>query len=423
MNKIYRRGINIGVAIKTEALPAQMQTQQKNSSVGKMGVFIKTLWTAPIAFIGNQISYVRRNSVKAKLLALEQQTTHQTHVVYEVLKILNAHQKKIEESMQVAFQQVEQSQANGAAELKNSFIKEAALSRNLAQQLVTQVLEPSNEKLNRIENYTYASARRVALPTGKDEMMIRSNVGYVLCAASDHALVAALIENGELETGTRLLIEKFTRPGDTFVDVGANIGMHSLAAARVMQGNGKIIAFEPFEQTFKMLEKSLWFNGHGSIVDTRQMALSSKAGKQTFYLGNTSGHHSLYQLSDQISKIKITVIVRTLDQEMGKKTKIDLLKIDAEGAELEILRGAEATFKSNPDMALIVEYGASHLARIGQTPKQWFDAFKTFDFQHKVINEQTGALEDWAQNDIEKSASINLFFARKSSPAWKRLKQ
>jgi FkbM family methyltransferase len=298
-------------------------------------------------------------------------------------------------------------------------------SSSLQDQIKTLNLYQSviSKHLDRIELYSAAAARRVAIHCEADEMLIRTEVGFVLCAASDHAVIAALVENGELEPGTRRLIQRFLKPGDTFVDIGANIGMLTLAAARAMEGKGRIFAFEPFEKTARMLERSVWMNGFSPVVNVYHAAVSNRTGQQHLHLGSTSGHHSLYDLSSfpEQSQKTVEVSLVTVDSIKIAGPGIDLMKIDAEGAELDIIEGSLATIAANPHMALIVEFGPSHLKRTGRTTAEWFGILSGLGFEYRVINESTGALEEWTIEALHDIYSANIFLARPDSQAWSRV--
>lgn len=278
-------------------------------------------------------------------------------------------------------------------------------------------------RLDRIEQYTASTVRRVAINCDAGEVLIRTEVGFVLCAASDHALLSSLLENGELEPGTRLLIQGFLKPGDVYVDVGANIGMHTLAAARAMQGQGRIVAFEPFEPTKRMLEKTVWMNGFSDITEIHQAAVSRATGHQKLFIGATSGHHSLFELkaSPNHARESVDVPLVRLDDVIASGERIDLMKIDAEGAECDVIEGGKSLIADNPDIALIVEFGPSHLRRIGCAPSEWFAQFKQLGLDYRVIDQTSGMLEDWALDKLEQVESVNLFFARANSAAWARL--
>ncbi|MBD1549630.1 FkbM family methyltransferase [Roseibium aggregatum] len=278
-------------------------------------------------------------------------------------------------------------------------------------------------RLDLIEIYTAGAARKIAINCGAGEVLVRTQVGFLLCAASDHALLSCLLDTGELERGTRILIQKYLRPGDVYVDVGANVGMHTLAAARAMQGQGKIIAFEPFEPTMRMLEKSIWMNGFSKMTEIHQAAVSNTAGHKQLFIGATSGHHSLFPLEPSPNNAQGPMEVTSvrLDGVIASGQRIDLMKIDAEGAELEVIEGGTSLIAGNPDIALIVEFGSSHLRRIGSTPSQWFASFSQLGLDCRVINHESGALECWSLDELEQTESVNLFFARAESAAWGRL--
>ena len=270
------------------------------------------------------------------------------------------------------------------------------------------------EQIKRIEDYTYASARRVAVNCGPGELMIRSEIGFVLCSASDHALIATLLEAGELEPGTRHLIHKILKPGDVYVDVGANIGMHMLAAAQAMQGSGKIIGFEPFGPTKALIDKTMWINGFSAITETHQLAVSNKSGSQSLNLGATSGHHSLFKLDTPaaLAKPPVQVDLISLDEIIRPDQVIHLLKIDAEGAELDVIAGAKRLLKNNPQIKLIVELGLSHLERTGHTVEDWLEKFSKLGFDYQVINANSGELETYSIEELKATETVNLFFSK-----------
>jgi FkbM family methyltransferase len=277
------------------------------------------------------------------------------------------------------------------------------------------------QRLQRIEQYSYSTARRVAINCGSDAVMIRTAVGYVLCPPADYPLIASLIETGDLEKGTRLLIEKLVRPRDVFVDVGANIGLHTLAAARAVNGMGRIIAFEPFRPTADLCRKSAWLNGFSEIVEIHQVAASDHSGRQRLYLGPTCGHHSLFELNERsdVGSPTVDVDLVTLDEVLSG-TRADLIKIDVEGAELEVIEGSRRTIDQNPEIALIVEFGPSHLRRRGHSTGEWLSRFEAFGMIYRAIDADSGSIEERSIEQLENAYSTNLIFSRPGSSIWQR---
>lgn len=308
--------------------------------------------------------------------------------------------------------------------LTHNNLRASVLLQELQDSSVALQRELKNQKtcLERIEQYSFATVRRNAVNCGDGELLIRSEVGYVLCPASDKALIACLLD-GELERGTRLLIQHFLKPGDTFVDIGANIGLHTLAAARTMRGQGRIFAFEPFEPVQRLLTKTMWLNGFSEMTEIHQAGVFNSAGQRELFLGPTCGHHSLLKLTgpENVCSASVIVPLVRLDEVIPDSTVVSLIKIDAEGAELEILESARSIIKNNHDIALIVEFGFSHLIRAGHSTQEWLSEFASLGLIYQAINVDTGRLEKWSPDQLEQVNSINLFFAHADSRVWTRM--
>ena len=285
------------------------------------------------------------------------------------------------------------------------------------------LISEQTRKIQEIARLAGDCQRRVCVPCGDNQLLIKTRAGFVLCPASDLALVVCLLEGGDLEPGTRLLIERFLEPGSVFVDVGANIGMHTMAAARVMRREGRIFAFEPFGPVCGLLEKTVWMNGCAETVEVHRSAASNRQGRRDLFLGATSGHHSLFPLEPAGTPAhgQVSVETVTLDGTLPTDLKVDLLKIDAEGAELDVIEGARDLINRHFDIALIVEFGPSHLKRAGHSAKDWLGRFAAHGLIFRAIHPETGALEDRTPAALENEFSINLFFARDGSKAWGKL--
>jgi FkbM family methyltransferase len=368
----------------------------------------------PIAF--------RLRQYLARTLLEELETAKQS-IKHDIVNARSESQRALE-SMSLSLRTLERMSRSLSEEVREAR-EEVREARELMAQAMhasrsQTILEQIEPTLKRVEQFSYASARRFAIPCGDSETLVRTSVGYVLCTSSDHALLAQLIDTGDLEPGTRQLIQRFLNPGDLFVDVGANVGLHTIAAARAMQGIGKIIAFEPFEVTKRLLEKTAWINGFSEMVEVHHAAVSHQSGHEELFLGATSGHHSLYASEGPHQFPSVQVPTVRLDDVIGKDDAVSLLKIDVEGAELDVIRGAVEVIRNNPDLALIVEFGASHLKHNGHSPHQWISAFTDLGLTYCAISESTGALENISLTQLESVDSVNLFFARPASRSWSK---
>jgi FkbM family methyltransferase len=302
-----------------------------------------------------------------------------------------------------------------------------AIARDTASEVEAAALRSMvvslSEKVDTLGQHAYIAARRLAVPVSDGAILVRTESGYVLVDADDHAVLMALVDSGDLEPGTRLVIRRLIRPGDTFIDVGANVGVHTLCAAHAMQGQGRVIAFEPFPRTSELLKRTLTMNGLASFCDVRQEAVSDQRGERDLFVGRVSAHHSLIELGDLVSAssppIKVPVVC--LDDVIAPLETVDLIKIDVEGVELEVLNGARRIVAENPTVAIIAEFGPSHLQRSGHSAASWLETFTNLGFDRRVIDPATGQLSTASIEELEAVESTNLLFAAAHSPVWKRL--
>jgi len=143
--------------------------------------------------------------------------------------------------------------------------------------------------------------------------------------------------------------------GITIVDIGAHIGTFTLPASKKVGEQGKVITVEPESNNFTQLTKNLEINKIKNVIPIN-LALSDFNGKGDFFISKGSGCHSLLPREGKNIINKIQVKIKTLDTlfEELNITKVDLLKIDAEEAELKILKGAEKILLKNPQMKIVI---------------------------------------------------------------------
>lgn len=152
---------------------------------------------------------------------------------------------------------------------------------------------------------------------------------------------------------TRFLI-KHLKCGAHFVDVGAHQGFYTLLAAELVVENGRIHAFEPTPSNFEVLQSN---TKDIKFIVVNNMALSSRIGTSDFYISRmgSSEYNSINPEGLEIAN-KITVQTTTLDDYAKKNNiSIDVIKIDVEGHELDVLRGATSIL-NNQSPIVIIEY-------------------------------------------------------------------
>lgn len=140
---------------------------------------------------------------------------------------------------------------------------------------------------------------------------------------------------------------KHIQSGDVILDIGAQMGLMSKVFADLTGPNGKVFAFEPAPPTFRVLCETIRMNHLQNTVKPVQKAVSDKKGKTTFYISDVplDPANSLVDYERQHRTGGIDVDLISIDDFVTDETlqKLNFIKIDAEGAEYGVLKGAGAT--------------------------------------------------------------------------------
>jgi|GEM_PF-652015 len=162
---------------------------------------------------------------------------------------------------------------------------------------------------------------------------------------------------------------KALKPGDVVVDVGANIGYYTVLAAKRVGPTGKVYAFEPDPDAFRFLEQNVALNDLTNVV-LEQKACSDKAGSITLYKSpDNLGDHRIYQPSNEKKRVAVKVEAVALDDYLVSVARpIRFVKIDTQGAEAVILRGAQKTLAKHQPI-LVTEFQPKNLIDFGAKPE------------------------------------------------------
>ena len=138
------------------------------------------------------------------------------------------------------------------------------------------------------------------------------------------------------------------KPGATVLDIGGHIGLFAVVTARLVGLEGKVFSFEPTPFTRSILEQVVALNDCSEIVEVRREAVSSRSCETIFFdTGDPiSNANSLVKTARSKAEIPVTMI--TVDEFARERNlRVDCLKIDVEGSELDVLLGASETFLTN----------------------------------------------------------------------------
>jgi FkbM family methyltransferase len=184
------------------------------------------------------------------------------------------------------------------------------------------------------------------------------------------------------------ILKDLLKPGDFVLDVGANIGFYGGILSNLVGNSGMVYCFEPNLSNFNKLKKNV---SSLKNVKTFNCAVSDKSGSLKLYTSKLLNvDHRTYPVNnydkiEEIEAISIDDLVRN-----GTISKVDFIKIDIQGYELQAFRGMMETIQQNKYIKIIAEFWPHGFLRAKTSAIEIFDFFDELKFSIKKIED--GAL-------------------------------
>lgn len=233
---------------------------------------------------------------------------------------------------------------------------------------------------------------------------------HVAVPTSDQTMVLALMSQNYERAAGRLVCE-LLKPGSRFLDLGANIGLYTTLASRIVGPTGSVTAVEPIAETRQWLEENLHSNKCEN-VEIWPIAAGDSAGTLRLVrvageLGTASAHHS----GDIIEYVPVNRLDDLLPHEA-----YDVIKADIEGHELAALRGMPNLLR-NEDLVLLMEY----------THNECADDLRQFLAEHFshlwIVNERRQTFDRTTPGELRRFSRINIVAAQRDlAPTFRRLR-
>jgi FkbM family methyltransferase len=207
-----------------------------------------------------------------------------------------------------------------------------------------------------------------------------------------------LLFRGDYEPHLTRLWNRLATKSGVAIDVGANIGAHTLTLAQCVGAGGRVLAFEPNPIVRNVLEKNLALNGisHVQVFDcalgSQRGSLPLRVPKQDSEEFSNLGLASLVALETPHDLVNVDI--RTLDEVLKSEQvkRVDVIKVDVQGYELETMKGMRdclATYRP----ALVFEYDAWAWGQANVRPADAFDLLEATGYQLFRLDGQTGTGE------------------------------
>jgi FkbM family methyltransferase len=202
---------------------------------------------------------------------------------------------------------------------------------------------------------------------------------------------------GSFEPNEFAFLDRVLRPGMVFVDVGANDGYYTLFAAHRVGRSGRVLSVEPSTRERANLERNIARNGLTNIT-VIPVALGATCGTAELRLAQSahSGHNTLGRFAnDSVQAESVEQVdVRTLDSLTRDVAldRIDVMKIDVEGAEANVIAGARAVLAATRPL-IVLEISDKALRGQGSDAQRLIAMLREMDYEIGVFSPKTGAIE------------------------------
>ena len=217
----------------------------------------------------------------------------------------------------------------------------------------------------------------------------RCGMDFIL-PSGDFGVTLEAESTGEYEPVTTKLLESLLEQGMTFVDVGAHVGLFTVPSAKWVGEAGRVVAFEPHPDNYKMLVGNIARNSFSDGIEANQSAVSDE--HKTVHLHMSTFNTGDHQLFHQGGRSTIKVPCTTLDDYFEVGASVDVIKMDVQGAEAAAFRGMRRVLQDNQNIKVIWELSPAQLEDAGSSAKEILGWLEELGFSMTVVDDATGSI-------------------------------
>jgi FkbM family methyltransferase len=162
---------------------------------------------------------------------------------------------------------------------------------------------------------------------------------------------------GSYESHVQAAMVKWVRPGEVAFDIGANVGFLTILASRLVGPAGRVVAFEPEPRNLERLRRHCDWNGAAN-VRIIEAAVSSRSGKGRLGVAGDQSSAGL----DPRGEIDVTLVAIDELVQSHEIPPPEFMKVDVEGHELDVLRGARRTIEESQPVIVLAAHGSARAA-------------------------------------------------------------
>jgi FkbM family methyltransferase len=253
-------------------------------------------------------------------------------------------------------------------------------------------------------------------PESGSELFV-PHIGWLRYPSND--IVLLHLREGSFEFSEQAFLWSFLREEDIFLDIGAHCGLFSALASQIIGDAGRILAFEPNPDILPFLMA----NTRRDRVDIHAVALSDASGEAIFWQGGTSDT-ALSSIAYELPNSKHSMVeTQTLDDLLATlgMGQVALAKVDVEGSELKLFRGARKTLQKKTVLAFVVEFAEENMRKAGYSALELATQLIEYGYRpYKMAAEAADLVPFEVQESIEFE---NIFFTHDLVAVLDRIRQ
>ena len=211
----------------------------------------------------------------------------------------------------------------------------------------------------------------------------------IACNDRDSVLSIAL-RLGIYEPYEQQLFEQHCQPGQTVIDLGANVGLYTAIAASRVGAAGRVIAVDPDPGSFSALQRTIALNGFTNVTPVN-VAAGDRDCEARLYIDEFNGADGrLYDAKGR--RDSVSVVVRRMDSILREAnfTEIDVIKMDIQGCEALAWSGMrDLLADSRRTLTLFLEFWPWGLSKMGSDPHSFIENLIEFGFEFERIDERS----------------------------------
>lgn len=214
----------------------------------------------------------------------------------------------------------------------------------------------------------------------------------------DRIAAMMLWKYSTLEDYETILMKEFIKSGMKVLDIGANIGYHTLQISQWVGESGRLIAFEPDPENYRLLCKNIEANNCKNVAVYQNAVGNFSGDLKLFFCEENRGDHRIFDSGDQRQSFRVKSI--KLDEFFNKNELFDVIKMDIQGAEPLAFEGMKNFLDRHPKLVIFCEFFPDVFSNYNYSPNEFLEDIEKHGFQIFVINDHERKLNQFTKNEI-----------------------